>query len=1112
MNSRAMNSHATMRLFPRRPSPMQRVAPMIITFAATLLGAPAAAVTIPDMPLQTGSAYPPANIMFILDDSGSMEFVAMPRDIANDADLSNDIDDKSSVHNTIYYNPAISYQPWIKADGSRYTGGTAYNDAFSHDSLASGSKDLSADIQTWFVPKAGATNLGNVAQYDRYQIRMVGGALHVVRSEWDTTRTAGIANAGCSSARGYQWRNCTYATPTGRTDAQEMANFATWYSYHRTRIKVAKSGASEAFGQLGSNIRVGYDSIWNRNPYAIPVSSNGGLFEGSNRSNWFDHLQSANGNAGTPLKGALERTGRYFEGTDSTGPWGPESGAAQISCRQNFAILTTDGYWNNDSGFSPVGDVDGTAGPTISPKVPKDAQNPGASDYSYAPAAPYKDDFVGSRGRLYSKADTLADVAMHYWNRDLVTTLDNDVPTSVADPAFWQHMVTFGVSIGLQGRLDPKTDLPSIINGSKHWGDPTDAEDLDRIDDLWHASVNGHGNFVAAANPSDFAQGLIDALTTVAARLGSASNVTANSTSFQTDTRVYQASYVSGKWTGELAAYEVSKAGVSRVDANGDGLPDPVWQASKGIPASNRKVLTWGGAGTTFPTAVQSSALDRASRALSPVSGADNAAYIAGDRSLERRNGGKLRDRDGLLGDIADSSPIYVKQSETIFVGANDGMLHAIDATSGAERFAYVPAGIDLANLASLSDPQYVHRYFVDGPIAVSTQVQTPSKNYLVGSLGRGGKGVFGLDVTTPSTFGAGNVLWDATGGALGADMGDVLGAPLIVKLNDGSTGVLVSNGINSSNGHAVLFVLDLATGTVLRQLDTGVGGDNGLSAPRGADVDGDGKVDYAYAGDLKGNVWKFDLHGGATSDWVVANGGSPLFTATDASGNAQPITAGLAIARDPATNRIWVFVGTGSFMTSTDAADASVQSLYGLIDDSTSIAGRSALAERKIVVATTLDGRLVRGFESASALPSGKKGWYIDLDSPKAGERVVSDPRVHGSVLLAASLVPPTGNTCDAGGSGYINALDAFTGASLSAPYFDINGDGKYDANDTVDANGTQVPVGSVDVGVGMPTLPTLIEELLVVGGSKGTLGSIGVNPQGGSPRRISWREILRD
>lgn len=1085
----------------RMKASLRRLAPMTIALAATLTGAPGYAVDVPGLPLQTGTAYPPPNIMFILDDSGSMEYVAMPRDIGNWSDLDDDITDKSYVNNTIYYNPATDYLAWVTADGSRMTGGKSYTSAYSHASLVSGSIDLSGEVQTYFVPKSSSVDTANQANYYRYQIRKVNGSLRVVRSVYSTAKgKEGVSGVGCSD-KAYSWQNCEFSAPEGRTDAKEMENFAIWYSYHRTRMKVAKAGASEAFSQLGANMRVGYDSIWNRSAYPIPVgATNKGIFEGANRSTWFTRMQAANGSSTTPLKGALQRTGRYFEDTSSSGPWAPD----QISCRQNFAILTTDGYWNSNDSFSSVGDIDGINGPTITSKD-------GKTTYQYKPASPYSDNFKGSPN---SRPNTLADVAMYYWNRDLAPSLDNNVPTSPADPAFWQHMVTFGVSIGLKGRLDSKVDLPSIINGSKNWGDPTDAEDLDRIDDLWHASVNGRGNFVAASDPKEFAQGLVSALATVAARQGSASNVTANSTSFQSDTRVFQASYVSGKWIGELAAYDVSAAGVTKKDADGDGNPDPFWEASKGIPTSKRNVQTWdGSAGAVFPTTGQKTSLDQSARALAPATADENVAYLVGDQTREKKNGGVLRDRDTVLGDIVNSSPMYVKDSETIFVGANDGMLHAFDALTGKERFAYVPAGIDFAKLATLSDPQYVHDYFVDGPVVVSTTKQTTGKNYLIGALGRGGKGLFGLDVTSPGSFAKKSVLWDKTGAAAPANMGRVLGEPLIVKLNGGGDGVIVSNGINSATGTASLFVLNIDTGAVLRELDTGVTGDNGLSAPRGADLDGNGTVDYVYAGDLKGNMWKFNLKDASSASWSIDNDGNPLFTAMDAGGKRQPITTGVAIARNPTTSDIWVFVGTGSFMTSADVGDASVQSMYGLIDDGM-ISSRDELTKHTIMTVKTQDGRSVRAFEQhAKTMVAGKKGWYIDLDNPEAGERIVSNPSVRGQVLLTASMIPPTTDTCDAGGSGYINALDAFTGTSTEKPYFDNNGDGNFDDKDSVkDKDGNPLPIGSVDVGVGMPTLPTIIDKLLVVGGSKGTLADMKVNPQGGSPRRISWRELERD
>src|SRR5690606_37651001 len=138
--------------------------------------------------------------------------------------------------------------------------------------------------------------------------------------------------------------SAAYETPTGRTVAEELTNFATWYSYHRTRMKVAKYAASEAFSQLGDNYRVGYDSIWNRKQgvssndsvpwnyegpaYPIPTGVDDGLFKGKNREKWFEFLHKAQGNNGTPLHDALWRAGKYYESSD---PW-VSSGGSAISC------------------------------------------------------------------------------------------------------------------------------------------------------------------------------------------------------------------------------------------------------------------------------------------------------------------------------------------------------------------------------------------------------------------------------------------------------------------------------------------------------------------------------------------------------------------------------------------------------------------------------------------------------------------------------------------------------------------------------------------------------------------------------------------------------------
>ena len=308
----------------------------------------------------------------------------------------------------------------------------------------------------------------------------------------------------CNTIASFTWD--TANGPVNRTIDQEWQNYANWYSFHRTRSKAAKAGASYAFSDLGNNVRVGFETIWHlyngsRDGMDIPVERNNGLFEdvagAPNRSDWFEELFDAQAVNGTPLRPALDEVGEYFEDNDSDGPWGPEDTDDQITCRQNFAILTTDGYWN--TGGTSVGNSDNTNGPMHT--------SPSGFTLQYTPAAPWMD----------SWDNTLADVAMHYWKNDLRTDMANNVPTNSADPAFWQHMVTFGISIGLQGTLDPADGLP----GS--WPNPMDTEDNERIDDLWHAAVNGHGEFVAATNPEEFAEGLKAALSSIIERTGSSS-------------------------------------------------------------------------------------------------------------------------------------------------------------------------------------------------------------------------------------------------------------------------------------------------------------------------------------------------------------------------------------------------------------------------------------------------------------------------------------------------------------------------------------------------------------------------------------------------------------
>lgn len=1186
---------------PRKSTFLQTMGVAGAAALATLGGLPvhAATTTFPQYPLLTGGNAIPPNIMLILDDSGSMEFIAMPKDVqirgSGYEDVQNGLSDnptdRSYVNNTLYYNPATTYLPWRTASVNLNDRLAAadFKSAASNSINTTGSKvDLrtktSGDIPEsyFYVPKSGVANPGtDAANYDKYRITTStsstsysGGVVQALqetylsgpttisisKKNWSscisinangadsvTISTSGgsgdgdlyvyykrsdctndyqsstgennnesvtINSPGSSiSFRIYAYSkvtNITYSaktsgwadmTPKGNTSAlqqAELQNFANWYQYHRTRNKMAKAGASEAFGRLGENYRVGFDTIWNRDDegdgidtdgdvpaYPIPWNTSGGLFKGTNRTNFYSRLQGAFASSSTPLKGALQRSARYYKTND---PW-KDSNGNPLTCRQNYAILTTDGYWNSNSGYDSddVGNADKSTNKDV------DGNSPA-----------YPDTYT----------DTLADVAYKYWSTDLKTGNDwpNNVLTSAADPADWQHMVTFGVSIGLQGKLNPNNPPPSPWNK-----DPISNSGAERIDDLWHAALNGHGSFVVASNSDKFASALIAALASIDSRNASGSNIASSSTKTDTTTLTFVAGFTSSTWIGDLIA--------SPFNAALDGVSNtPNWILSKTFAAgkanenfASRTVFTMKG-GTASPfDSTMSGASDFAARTgqADEVSAADNIAYLKGDQSKEiGHTGGTLRKRAHPIGDIVDSSPAYVEDTQTVYIGANDGMLHGINSANGKVLFSYVPKGVDFAAMANLSATAYDHRYFVDGQIDVISRAnQGNNKNILVGALGRGGRGVFALDVTAPGSMGKTKALWDNTtqDTTTEMDMGYVLGAVRIRKGNGDKTYAFVPNGIDSPNGSATLFVYELNSNggiTSTTKLVADAGSGNGLMSMGMADLNADGKVDVVYGGDLKGNVYRWDFSGTTPPASAVK-----LFQAKSSAGDAQPITGGIGVGRD-SEGHVFVGFGTGRFISSNDVpgvATQKQQSLYGIKDEQATIASRDDLQVRTIPFTGTLSGQDLRGFETYSALPADKKGWYIDLTVP---ERVISAPTIYGTAMILSSVIPATGNDCEgATGSGFLNAINLFTGTSPeSGSYFAGSGTVK-------DADGNLGTLGSVGISGGMPTEANVSSLLATVGtgafstedGGNGNTSSTKIKPpSGGNPSRVSWREVV--
>ncbi len=692
--------------------------------------------------------------------------------------------------------------------------------------------------------------------------------------------------------------------------------------------------------------------------------------------------------------------------------------------------------------------------------------------------------------------------------------------------------------------------LPSPLWLAAKWGGFNDLNGNQRPDLQAEWDTNRDGvpdTYFLVQNPTLLRESLSRALNTILERSAAAGNVSANSTFITTESAVFQSVYNSANWSGDLRAFPIDAAtGVGAV---------PLWSAADELPAHGaRRLFTSNAAASPAPANPAPVSFDWAglsTTAQSNLFGPDDTArqrvinYLRGDASQEIRNGGTLRNRPTTpLGDIIHSSPVYVADNNTVFVGSNGGFLHAFNASTGVERFAFAPSGL-LQHMGQLASPAYARRYFVDGEIAVSQRASTGGRNILVGMLGRGGRGLYALDVTDPAAFGnTDTVLWENYG-ASDADMGFLLGRPVIARVSapdDNATPttpttdvVIFGNGYNSPSGRAVLYVVNLHTGALIEKLDTLVGSSstpNGLASP-GLALNADGTVEYVYAGDLQGNVWKFDLSHRNPNQWGSAfRSGTtpdPFFQARNADNQPQPITAQITVATntvqgDPHFGKRYVFFGTGSYMRATDPGNLQVQSLYALIDEGVAITGRSALRQRSINQVGTItflqDGRLISRPVRTFSLPTAgdmanQRGWFLDwVDPPhppgtRRGERVVSSARILPTVVpsLAVSSIVPLVDTCEPGGTGFLNTLDPFSGGGLATGILDVNRINAF-ADDLL---GTQF-IGSFDPGIGLLSEPVLVGDRLVVGGSVAQIADVRVNRPlaPGLRGRISWREII--
>ncbi|WP_428244086.1 pilus assembly protein [Gynuella sp.] len=671
-------------------------------------------------------------------------------------------------------------------------------------------------------------------------------------------------------------------------------------------------------------------------------------------------------------------------------------------------------------------------------------------------------------------------------------------------------------------------------------------------------------NYFYATEARKLKDSLESAFTQVASTIGSVATAATNSARLTGNSYVYQARFNSDDWSGQLLAYPIDE------DGNVDMTSDAAWDTDTTLTnLSSRKIYTYDGTAAARSLRQLNSAnwnnnnLPDLKTALTKASDTDATLAFKRFQWLLGTDDPTLRPRDNVLGDIVNSDPAFAGSASqhynalpaaygsasynayvdhkggrnpVVFVGANDGMLHAFNASTGTEIFAYVPRAV-FPKLATLSDTDYNHQYLVDGPLYVGdAYLNDKWRTVLVGGFGAGAKGFFALDVTDvlDDNTKVPEVIFDVSADDSGLAYKDGLGfvqsRPIIVPTADGNWTAVFANGTNSTSGTARLFTINLEDATDYQSIDTEAkitgADDNGLT---GASLlpNGHGVAVYAYGGDIMGNMWKFDLSASSSNSWKVAyKSGSklePLIKVIDKDGKPQPITAtptlGLNSLRKNTTgsqdvDSVMVYFGTGKYYSNADVGVDDVQSLYAIVDDGNSIdlsqANRSTLLHKKEITSETSGKRVISGDrdndDGSTAVDwENEAGWFLDLKPPAAnvdpeGERILTKPVLLYDRVIITTFTP-SDNQCDYGGVGWLMELVG-VGGLYDKDYSVLNEDANTKLDNAILSD--LVPV------VDKETIYLLASDLGDTDGNgKPSISTFVGSGVSGSKGRISWRQI---
>lgn len=1055
---------------------------------STVFAAPANLFDMADSPLFLATSADPL-ITIIWDDSGSMLLEQSPEN-ATYSNLAFPVSFSSDSYysvskfgtsagsklirdpktNPLFFDPFKTYKPWIKADGTLMANADYKNLWKSPFKTHPDDKYIQARPST-----CGDLDISGTTQSVCYKYTFCD------KFTSCTSNSSASFSPGDMYYGGFSYKlsattknyaaNAFYSGSPAIKTSDILPNAANWYTYYRDRKNIGKAALGYALQDIPTNINLGFTTLsYASSNASAPLMFQHQKFTAENKASLYSTIYNESGFGGTPLRQALLNVNNYIKNTKAL--W--YSGNSPLSCRRAYNIIVSDGGWSNGS-VNFTTNSDGTAGSTITGK------NGQSFKYSTTDSKSYAD----------STSATLADIAMEYWKNDIRTDLNNNLSPVPGDAntAFWQHIVTHAISMNGENPTTVPSTWPNMLN----------ADESDRYMDMWHATLNTKGDYLSSTN----FENLTNAIKTL---LNDASQLTSNvglvntgiaydTYEISSKTKLFKAFFNPNTWSGDIIAYNLDNAGTVIV---ADGAQP--WQASAKVPLPNvRQMLAMLKSGSksvgvpfrlTNLTSLLGSALKLDTNMID---------YIRGVRTKEgyqyQTATQGYRTRSTAFGDFVHSKPLFVgapsydyeytgyeafktanaSRTPALYIGSNDGFLHAFNANTGVELFAVTPQ-IAYNKIANQVASTYSHSYSIDGsPMAGDVYFNNAWNTILVTPMGAGGKGLFSINITNPNSITegsaaslTGNGFWqfDETNDA---DLGYTFSDTSIARVTNTSDthkwAVIFGNGYNntqddgyvSKTGNAILYVLNAQDGSVIKKIDTGVGKaadpeglgrPNGLSSPTVVDYNNDGIADYVYAGDIFGNMWKFDISSTDVSKWtsvkVFNNTRNPM----------QSITTAPDIKKYANGTGVMIYFATGKFIGTDDIASDQTNSIYGVLDNFTNNNIKVDQLVSQTLSNVTAKGQNLRTLSGKTINWQSQYGWVINLPS---SELVINKPKLSQGYLLVSSYIPDPSNTvCQNNQKGFIYIIDPTTGGPLKNSSIDVNDDGVIDDNDKV--NGVSI------------------------------------------------------